>query len=283
MRKQDKKRLDWKKKLRFVAVDPVSFKEFGSFSVSPARFLTYLVGLVVLVAFGTFLLINYTPMRYLIQGYPDGSEREKLITTLQKAEADIHRLKQNENYLNNTRRILQGKIPGDTTIQEIDTTIIEGLDSIKPNLEAEELFDDIEAYSDFNQGNSNEKSLSFDQNFFTPVNGEVLNPFGSEKGGSGVELVIGGRSLIHTILPGTVIEAGWTVERGNTLVIQHGSNWLSVYSHVQQPLKKKGDKVYHGEAIARTGKNGNFPEENKVRVELWQNGKAVNPEWYLNF
>jgi septal ring factor EnvC (AmiA/AmiB activator) len=283
MEKKSKKRLDWKKKLRFVAVDPADFKEYGSFTVSPGRFLTYLIGLIVLVAFGTFMLINYTPLRFLIEGYPDGTERQELIDIRQKTAKLEQEIKKYEKYSQSTLAVLKGRIPGDTTVQEVDTTIISGIDTILPTKEAQELIDEIESYSEFNQTDQSNKTLSFDQNFFTPVNGVVLNAFGTEKGGSGVDLIMGGKSLIHTILPGTVIEASWTVERGNTIVVQHSGNWLSVYSHLSQPLKRKGDRLYHGEAIARSGKNGNYPEENTIRLELWQNGKAVNPEWYLNF
>ena len=111
----------------------------------------------------------------------------------------------------------------------------------------------------------------------------VTNKFKSTTDHYGVDLVSSANSLISTVLDGTVIFAGWTLETGYVIYIQHQNNLISVYKHNAELLKTLGDKVKAGEAIAIIGNSGELSTGPHLHFELWQNGIALNPELYINF
>jgi murein DD-endopeptidase MepM/ murein hydrolase activator NlpD len=73
------------------------------------------------------------------------------------------------------------------------------------------------------------------------------------------------------------------MESGNTIQVQHSSNMVSVYKHNSTLLKKEGETVKAGEAIALVGSSGENSTGPHLHFELWHNGNAVNPADYINF
>ena len=67
------------------------------------------------------------------------------------------------------------------------------------------------------------------------------------------------------------------------MYIQHESNLVSVYKHNAELLKKTGDKVNAGEAIAIVGNTGELTSGPHLHFELWHEGKPLNPEQYIDF
>jgi murein DD-endopeptidase MepM/ murein hydrolase activator NlpD len=77
--------------------------------------------------------------------------------------------------------------------------------------------------------------------------------------------------------------SAWTVETGYVIQIQHASNLLSVYKHNASLLKKSGEQVRAGDAIAIIGNSGDLTTGPHLHFEIWQNGNPVNPEDYIVF
>ena len=88
---------------------------------------------------------------------------------------------------------------------------------------------------------------------------------------------------VNAVLPGTVIEATWTLETGYIIQIQHENNLISVYKHNAELLKRTGSKVEAGEAIAIIGNSGELSSGLHLHFELWHNGIPINPEDYIIF
>ena len=84
-------------------------------------------------------------------------------------------------------------------------------------------------------------------------------------------------------LDGVIIFAGFTIETGYVIYIQHENNLVSVYKHNSELLKNIGDKVKAGEAIAIIGNTGHLSYGPHLHFELWHNGRALNPELYIDF
>jgi murein DD-endopeptidase MepM/ murein hydrolase activator NlpD len=98
-----------------------------------------------------------------------------------------------------------------------------------------------------------------------------------------VDVVCATNELVKSVLDGTVILASWTLETGYIIEIQHENNIISVYKHNSQLLKKVGNKVKVGEAIAIVGNSGELSTGPHLHFELWYEGKSVNPEDYIVF
>ena len=65
--------------------------------------------------------------------------------------------------------------------------------------------------------------------------------------------------------------------------MQHQGNLVSIYKHNSVLLKKQGDFVRAGEAIAVVGNTGEETTGPHLHFELWQGGKALNPETFIKF
>ena len=89
--------------------------------------------------------------------------------------------------------------------------------------------------------------------------------------------------LLRLRLDGTVALASWTSETGYIIAILHDNNLFSVYKHNSVLLKKQGDKVSAGEAIAIIGNSGELSSGPHLHFELWHNNKPIDPEQYIVF
>nr|WP_262909872.1 M23 family metallopeptidase [Maribellus sp. CM-23] len=119
--------------------------------------------------------------------------------------------------------------------------------------------------------------------FFVPVKGVVTEHFNSSSDHFGIDLVSEANARISSVLNGTVIFSGWTLKTGYSIYVQHEGNLVSVYKHNSELLKNEGDQVSAGEAIAIIGNTGELSTGPHLHFELWHDGKALNPEHYIDF
>lgn len=111
----------------------------------------------------------------------------------------------------------------------------------------------------------------------------IKQKFNPENNHFGIDILAPKRVSVAATLDGTVISAGYTVDYGYVIEIQHSNNFISIYKYNAELLKSIGDKVSGGEVIALTG-NGtkdSFPP--LVEFQLWHMGQALNPEDYIAF
>ena len=85
------------------------------------------------------------------------------------------------------------------------------------------------------------------------------------------------------MLGGVVVFASWTFETGHVMAIQHENNLISFYKHNSVLLKKQGETVEVGEAVAIIGNSGKWSTGPHLHFELWHNNKPVDPEQYILF
>ncbi len=81
--------------------------------------------------------------------------------------------------------------------------------------------------------------------------------------------------------PGEVVFSDWTLTGGNTLVIAHPGDFMTIYKHCERVLVPVGTVVSRGEAIALVGSTGTTSTGPHLHFELWHDGKNLNPENYL--
>jgi murein DD-endopeptidase MepM/ murein hydrolase activator NlpD len=120
-------------------------------------------------------------------------------------------------------------------------------------------------------------------NFFAPIIGNIVKVYNPSEGHFGVDIESAENQVIKATLDGTVVYASWTLDFGYTLGIQHEGNYFSCYKHNATLLKKEGDFVKAGEAIAILGASGELSEGSVLHFELWRNGISLNPSDYINF
>ena len=63
---------------------------------------------------------------------------------------------------------------------------------------------------------------------------------------------------------------------GNTLVIDHGYGYETMYAHIHQFKVKQGEKIKRGQLIATIGNSGKSTAPH-LHYEIWKNGNKINP------
>ncbi|KEQ19393.1 hypothetical protein GZ78_05400 [Endozoicomonas numazuensis] len=118
-----------------------------------------------------------------------------------------------------------------------------------------------------------------------PVNGRVLYGFNQQRADTrirwqGILISAATGTQVAAIHDGTVIFSDWLRGYGQLIIVDHGNNYLSLYAHNQWLLKKEGETVLAGEALALSGQSGGQTEPG-VYLEIRHNGKPQNPVPWL--
>lgn len=120
-----------------------------------------------------------------------------------------------------------------------------------------------------------------------PVNGNIVNSFGEYRDSrhnvvnfrSGVDIRADYGEPIHAVSTGKVMYAAWFKGFGNMLIIDHGDHYYTVYAHLEETFKQKGDPVDAGEVIATVGDTGSLVGP-KLYFEVRHHGKPMDPaDW----
>jgi len=111
-----------------------------------------------------------------------------------------------------------------------------------------------------------------------PVQGKVISSF-KEKGQNGIEIKAPMGAEIRAVLSGKVLYADWFKGFGNIVIIDHGDQTVTVSGYCSELLKRPGDCVSQGEAIALIGSAGSLKGP-CLYFEIRRHGKPQDPmEW----
>ncbi len=113
-----------------------------------------------------------------------------------------------------------------------------------------------------------------------PARGEVVGKFGSARSEGtlwkGVFIRSQSGQGVKAIAGGQVVFADWLRGFGNTLIVDHGGGYMSVYSAADALMKQIGDRVRAGDDIATSGNSGGS-EQSGIYFEIRYLGKALDP------
>jgi murein DD-endopeptidase MepM/ murein hydrolase activator NlpD len=272
-----------KNQYRLIIYNDTTFQSVWNMKLSRLKVFTATSLMSALIVFLVILLIATTGLREYIPGYPKAEYRQMLIESALKVDSLEAELDKRDRFFKGIRTIMSGEIPVEDSIEEIKTPLSEvqfnkyNHDSIfQDELMAEQLSLSL-------QPESRERTNLSQMHFFVPVKGVVTDRFNASSDHFGIDLVSEANARISSVLRGTVIFAGWTLKTGYSIYIQHEGDLVSVYKHNSELLKKEGDRVDAGEAIAIIGNTGELSSGPHLHFELWHNGKALNPEQYIDF
>ncbi len=274
-----------KSKYRLVILNDASFEEKFSFRLSPLNLLLLAFSAAIVLIVFVSVIIIYTPLRESIPGYTDVSLREDLTRMVLKTDSLEKELQQNNQYLSNLSAILNGEEPAalanDSSITPVSGEVNPSIKSKEDSM-LREYVEREEAYS-LEAESSGEGSNNTQLFYFPPLLGSLTNLFNPSEEHFGVDIVAPKDEAIKATLPGTVIFAEWTVETGYVIQLQHANNTNSIYKHNSVLLKKQGDVVHAGEAIAIVGNSGKLTSGPHLHFELWQDGEPIDPTKFINF
>ncbi len=276
-----------KHRYRLVVMNDNTFEEKFSLRLSPLS-LFVLVGVISLIMITLVIsVVAFTPLRAYIPGYAADYKLEHRVKQLSRLTDSLFlQVEANDIYMQNMKQVLNGNL--DTMAgkeQKRDTSQRFKNVSLKSSKEDSVFRTQLEKEEQYSLGlnsrsSKNELGSIF---FFTPLKGIITAPFNSSDEHYGIDVVSKENEPIKATLDGTVLYTGWSVETGYVIQIQHTNNMVSIYKHNSSLLKKAGQNVKAGEAIAIIGNTGEQSSGPHLHFELWHNGSAVDPQHYVVF
>ncbi|MDR3133093.1 MAG: M23 family metallopeptidase [Prevotellaceae bacterium] len=279
-----------KNKYLITVYNDTTLEQVSHFRISGLGAIISGAMLVILVIATVTVLIAFTSLREFIPGYPDATTREKIVANALRSDSLEMLLHQWERHLTNINLLLSGQdpLPIDTN-QPVTSTVASGnAAAFVPSREDSLLRKEIEKHDIYDPASAiippAAKQESLENLFlFTPVQGVVSDKFDIKTKHLAVDIVAAPSATVMSVLDGTVIMASWTAETGYVIQIQHSNDILSVYKHNEKLLKKQGDRVKAGEAIAIVGNSGELTTGPHLHFELWYKGMPVDPLKYISF
>ena len=292
-KKEEKKWLEnMRQTYRLVVMNNETFEEVGAYKLSALNLYIMLSGIVVAVSLLVISLIVLTPIKRYIPGYGDLKQQTELIRLNQEVLAFEEKIKAHGDYTENFRRILVGDVIDDTIeVTQDEEEIPDSLLNVDRIEEDEMLRQEIAHNNMLEQqalfsktANYIPQDIPLEQIYFIPpVNGVISESYAFNKKHYGVDILAPKNTPILAALDGYVFSSDWTLETGNTIGIQHRNNIITFYKHNSALLKKVGEQVKSGEAVAIIGNTGTLSDGPHLHFELWHNGHHVNPEDYIHF
>ncbi len=278
-------------KYRFAIFNEQTYEELWRLRLSRLNVIGFFGTFAMLLIIGVIILIAFTSLREYIPGYPNTNERLMIVRNSQMVDSLIFEINMRDKFVQVIKNIVTERNLDSTSIEKyknarFDTATVVVKPILSRTPEDDRFRQEIEKEERFNvkkdvQGKRhNQIDYSY---FFSPIKGIITNKFGETQSHLGVDISSTPGARIASIYDGTVIFAGFTVENGYVIQVFHPNNMVSIYKHNSQLLKKIGDKVKAGEAIATVGNSGEFSTGPHLHFELWYNGEPLNPEEYISF
>ena len=118
-----------------------------------------------------------------------------------------------------------------------------------------------------------------------PLKGKILrdvkqfgfNPFMHRKG---IYITGSPGEAVRSVFPGRIDYSGWFKGYGQLLIIDHGYHYFTVFAHLEEMVKKKGEAVSGGEVIGVVGDPG-WQVGPGVYFEIRKGGNHLDPKRWL--
>lgn len=275
---------DAREKRRLKIEDVKTGEEQWYLLVSPAGITSALVAFTLILFIATLILVAYTPILEFLPGYRTEAtrSREDLVANIMRLDS-IERVMNNMlTYNENVTMILEGRSPVVRTVENNDSTKLDK-SLVMPNAADSALRAQMEGEGPYSLGQTgSRRSVREAIEMVTPVSGIITQRFDLKQQIYGVKIAASSEAEVAAIDDGTVISSTWTPDSGYIVIIQHGGDLLSISRNMSRSNVTTGQRVKSGFLIGATTTNDR--EKSKpFEFELWNNGKAVDPEAYIVF
>ena len=119
-----------------------------------------------------------------------------------------------------------------------------------------------------------------------PIAGRLLHDYGQPRASStlkwnGVVLAAPRGREVRAVYHGRVVFADWLAGMGLLVIVDHGEGYMTLYGYNETILKRTGDWVAPGDAIATVGESGGQPQPG-LYFELRKGTRPVNPRHWIS-
>ncbi len=288
---KSRRRSQWWRRLqdryRLVIMNDDTLEEETSFRLTRLNIYLWLSTLFVFMFGIAMVVVLFTPVKEYLLGYTEIALKEELIQVRMKVDSLENSIKSKNNYIKNIKNIMSGKV--DTSVKKkpmedraSDTLSLTRRRSQQDSLLRAEVTQKEQYF--LTEPVDEQKKTSLNQyHFFTPLKGTITNEFSWENKHLGVDIVAPVNTAIKAVMDGYIVFSDWTARAGKVIAIQHQNNMISFYKHNSELLKKTGNFVRAGDAVAIIGNTGQYSTGPHLHFELWHKGEPVNPTDYILF
>jgi murein DD-endopeptidase MepM/ murein hydrolase activator NlpD len=283
---KNKRKAFWKNfkfKYKLTITNENTLEEIVGIHVSKLNGVSVLLSAVTVIFLIASLIIVFTPLRNYLPGYMNTEIREQVVTNALRADSLQWLLERQRLYIMNIQDIISGNIKVDS-VHSMDSLTETRTEELMERTQAEEEFrkqyEETERYNLTTMDNAQAVSGLI---FFRPTRGMVSSGFDANHKHYGIDIAASPNESVLATLDGTVILATYTADTGYVIQVQHSQNLVSVYKHCGSLLKKVGDSVKAGEAIALVGNTGEKTTGPHLHFEIWNRGRALDPSNYIVF
>ncbi len=269
---------------RLIIYNDSTIQTVWSIKLTPIKVLTLSSLGAILLILLTTVIIAYTPLRENIPGYPSVKTRQMIIRNYVLVDSLENEITTRDKYFEKLQTLFLGEVPADEL--PVSESGIKAHEVEFRSYNADSVFQDklLEERLGLSISKNSKRLPSIANiHFFTPLRGMITNKFNTKTEHLAIDIVGPLNARISNILEGTVVFAGWTMDTGHSIYIQHENNIISAYKHNAELLKSVGDRVKAGEVIAIMGNSGELTTGPHLHFELWHNGTVLDPETYIDF
>lgn len=121
-----------------------------------------------------------------------------------------------------------------------------------------------------------------------PIKGKVLHQYGKQRdaqlkttiNNTGIDIRARQGEKVSAVFTGIVTMITYLSGFGNTIILNHGDGYYSVYSHLDEVLVELDDLIGTGEVIGLAGDSGSL-EGTKLHFALFADQRTENPQKWL--
>ena len=270
-------------KYKLTIINENTLEEVVGLRVSKLNGISVLLSVLTVLFLVASVIIAFTPLRNYLPGYMNSEIRAQVVENALRVDS-LQQLVDRQNlYIMNIQDIFSGTIRVDT-VHNMDSLTTVREDSLMEHTQREAEF--RKQYEETEKYNLTSITARPDIEgliFYRPTRGMITDKFDADRKHYGTDIAANPGESVLATLDGTVILSTYTAETGYVIEVQHNQDFISVYKHCSSLLKREGDTVQAGEAIALVGNSGQLTTGPHLHFELWHKGRAVNPEQYIVF
>lgn len=270
-------------KYKLTIINENTLEEVVGLRVSKLNGISVLLSVLTVLFLVASVIIAFTPLRNYLPGYMNSEIRAQVVENALRVDS-LQQLVDRQNlYIMNIQDIFSGTIRVDT-VHNMDSLTTVREDSLMERTQREAEF--RKQYEETEKYNLTSITARPDIEgliFYRPTRGMITEKFDADRKHYGTDIAANPGESVLATLDGTVILSTYTAETGYVIEVQHNQDLISVYKHCSSLLKREGDTVQAGEAIALVGNSGQLTTGPHLHFELWHKGRAVNPEQYIVF
>lgn len=275
------------RKHRFSMINVADGSEAWHMHSSPAGLLAALTAFTLLLFILILMLVAYTPVLEFLPGYRTQANRtrDNVMQNLIRLDSMERMMNDMLTYNTNIALIMEGKTPVIRTVEGADSTHRDKT-LVMPSHEDSLLRAQMENPGEYNIGQSGttRRAVRESLEMSAPVEGIVTDRFDIKEGRYGISIAAATDAQVAAIDKGMVVMSLWAPDTGYMIGIQHEGNLLSLYKNISKSLVVKGQTVKRGEVIGYNAEAVNDGHEVRLfELEMWDNGKPVDPEGYIVF